>query len=119
MKHYLCKNFDGMQTLIINVAPQIGGYNFSLSPRVRSELQALFPDSVQVRHIYVSYDTKWDFEQMHGRVEGQILPFLTGVNVQALAEKYDQVAFVDPATRNPQYIIQLTAHVQEEQPLSR
>jgi hypothetical protein len=108
-----------MGTLIINVAPQIGGYNFSLSPKARTELQSLFPGSVQVRHIYVSYDTNWDFEQMHGRVEGQILPFLTGVDVQALAEKFDRVTFVDPTDREPQYIIQLTTHVQEEQSLSR
>lgn len=108
-----------METLVITVNPQIGGYNFSLSPKVRKELQVLFPDSVQVRHIYVSYDTKWDFEQMHDRVEGQILPFLTGVDLSRLADKFNKVTFVNPTSHETEYEIALIAYVQEEQSLSR
>ena len=108
-----------METLVINVSPQPGGYNFGLSPKTRKVLMALFPDAIQVRHIYVSYDVKWDFEQMHGKMEGQILPFLTGVDLKNLAKHFQKVKFINPVTNAEEYVIPLNTYVEEAQLLSR
>ena len=108
-----------MESLVINVNPQLGGYNFGLSPKVRKNLLAFFPDAIQVRHIFVSYDGKWDFEQMQEKVKGQILPFLTGVDLKNLATHFQRVVFVNPAIDSEEYVIPLETNVQKAELVSR
>lgn len=101
-----------MNTLVVNVNKQIGGYNFSLSPKARKEVIDLFPGAFQLPHIFISYDTKFDFEGIYGPVEKHILPVLTGVETDQLSSKIQRILFVDP-TNNMQMHTILLSNVKE------
>ena len=98
-----------MADLIVSVNPQLDGYNFGLSPKVRRELSGLFPDALLVGHLFVSYETKWDFKALRDRIEEHILPFLTGVELKNLAKHFQRVVFFNPATSLTEHTISLKA----------
>ena len=116
---YICKKYAAMTDLIISVNPQLDGYNFGLSPKVRRELSGLFPNALLVGHLFVSYETKWDFEALRDRIEEHILPFLTGVELKELAKYFKRVVFFNPATHSEEHTISLEAYVEENQLVSR
>lgn len=101
-----------MKDLVISVSQQIDGYNFSLSPKMRKEMSALFPHASLLPHIFISYESKLDFEGVYDRVEKHILPFLTGVELNELAKYFDRVVFLDNDS-NTRREIALNAYVEE------
>ncbi|MFN0213078.1 MAG: hypothetical protein ACKVT2_02380 [Saprospiraceae bacterium] len=101
-----------MNTLVVTVSKLMGGYNFSLSPKVRKELSGLFPGTSQLPLIHIAYDVNSDFEEIYGKIQNHILPFLTGVETEQLSHKIQRVEFIDPGIDKPIYTINLS-HVEE------
>lgn len=100
-----------METLIVNVSKQIGGFNFSLSPKARKEVVEMFPGALQLPHIFISYDTTADFTGIYGPVEKHILPVLTGVETDQLSRKIQRILFVDTISNSTLHTIQLPQNV--------
>ncbi|MFN0035294.1 MAG: hypothetical protein ACKVUS_09510 [Saprospiraceae bacterium] len=101
-----------MNTLVVTVSKKMGGYNFGLSPKVRREVAEMFPGSFQLPLIHIAYDVKSDFEEVYGKIQNHILPFLTGVETEQLSQKIQRVRFIDPSTGHPIYTLSLS-HVEE------
>ena len=97
-----------MNTLVVTVSKLMGGYNFSLSPKVRKELSEMFPGSSHLPLIHIAYDVKSDFEEINGKIQNHILPFLTGVEMGQLSRKIQRVQFIDPSIGTPLYTINLS-----------
>ncbi|NBA88386.1 hypothetical protein GVN16_21615 [Emticicia sp. CRIBPO] len=88
-----------MEAIKINVNKQIDGYTFSIAPSIRELIKKWFPDSHPANNIFVSYDTKSDFEAYYRRLETYIYPALLGVNNQKeFNKKVDEILFIDTQT---------------------
>jgi hypothetical protein len=88
-----------MEAIKINVNKQIDGYTFSIAPSLRQLIKSWFPDSHPANNIFVSYDTKSDFEVYRGKLESYIYPALLGMdNKTDLNKKVDEILFVDTQT---------------------
>jgi hypothetical protein len=90
-----------MEAIKISVNKQMDGYTFSITPSIRKLIKSLFPDSHPANNIFVSYDTKSDFEVYYGKLESYIYPALLGVDNQTdLNKKVGEILFVDTQTGN-------------------
>jgi len=88
-----------MAAIRINVNKQMDGYTFSIAPSIRQLIKSWFPNAHPANTIFVSYDTKSDFEHHYGKLEGYIYPALLGVDNQSeLNQKVDVIQFVDTQT---------------------
>ncbi|MBN8684488.1 MAG: hypothetical protein J0L99_17695 [Chitinophagales bacterium] len=101
-----------MNTLMIDVNRQIGGCNFSLSPQTRRLLTEYFPDATPLTHVFISLDAKQEFSAFQPRIEKHILPFLTGLEIETLSQKIDNVRFMNSLDNQEIYSFALP-HVQE------
>lgn len=90
-----------MEAIKINVNKQIDGYTFSIGPSLRQLIKSWFPNAHPANNIFVSYDTKSDFEVYYNKLENYIYPALLGVENQSeLNKKVDEIQFVDTQTGN-------------------
>lgn len=88
-----------MEAIKISVNKQMDGYSFSITPSIRQLIKSWFPDAHPANNIFVSYDTKSNFELSYGRLESYIYPALLGVDDKIeLNEKIDEIQFVDTQT---------------------
>jgi len=87
-----------MNAIRINVNKQMDGYSFSITPSIRILIKQLFPDAHPANNIFVSYDTRSNFESFVGRLENYICPALLGVEKRSDLSKLDEIQFVDPIT---------------------
>ncbi len=90
-----------MEAIKINVNKQMDGYSFSITPSIRKLIKSLFPNSHPANGIFISYDTKSDFEMQVGKLENSIYPALLGIDNQAeMTKKINEILFVDTQTGN-------------------
>ena len=90
-----------MESIKINVNKQMDGYTFSIAPSIRQMIKSLFPNSHPANNIFVSYDTKSDFELFVGKLETYIYPALLGVDNQSdFKKQVNEILFVDTQTGN-------------------
>lgn len=87
-----------MTAIRINVNKQMDGYTFSITPAIRAFVKKLFPDAQPANIIFVSYDTKSNFENYYSRLENYIFPALLGVENQNDLQKLDEIEFIDTLT---------------------
>lgn len=111
VKSYICrvKNVK-MEAIRIDVNKQMDGYTFSLAPRFRQMMKNWFPDAHPANTIFVSYDTKSNFEPQFGKLEGYIYPVLLGIDTQSSLEKVvDEIQFIDSRTGQLMHTHKITA----------
>lgn len=75
---------DKKAKIIINVGIQSDGYVFRLQPKSRHWLQENYPHTNIVSSIFIGFDTKQEFEEIHGSIWEQVSKLLTGLSLQEL-----------------------------------
>ena len=65
-----------MAAIKIYVNKLSDGYIFSISPSIRQLIKSWYPNSHPANNIFVSYDTKSDFDIYYGKLESWIYPVL-------------------------------------------
>ncbi len=98
-----------MENLTVNVSKQLDGFNFSLSPLTRQNIQNEFPNANPIQSIFVTFDVKADFNLLHGKIEKYIYPALTGIPDKNLQD-VENIQFVDSLTKKELYHIS-SSHV--------
>lgn len=63
---------------------QSDGVTYQLHPATLKQLHDLFPHVTQAPSVFVGYETKSDFERVHGAMWNQIVTMLTGVGLERL-----------------------------------
>ena len=86
-----------MKKLAVLVGKQMDWYVFRLKPSSKQVLLQERDLQDTVSSVFISYDTKHDFEQIHGRVWDQVITLLTGMSVKKLNQVGGFVV-VDPST---------------------
>lgn len=88
-----------MEAIKINVNKQLDGYSFSIGPTIRHLITSWFPNAHPANNIFISYDTKIDFEHYYDNLERYIYPVLLGVgNEDELNQKVNEIIFIDTQT---------------------
>ena len=91
-----------MNKLTVLVGKQTDGYVFRLQPTSRRMIMPK-PDSPgTVSSIYVSFDTKHKFEQIHGPILEHVISLLTGRSSEDL-NRTGGFSVVDPVTEEKIY----------------
>ena len=72
--------------IVILAGLQQDGTTYQLHPVSSERLRTAFPGVRQAPSVFVGYDTKADFETLHGPMWSQIAQLLTGVSVERLRE---------------------------------
>jgi hypothetical protein len=99
-----------MEAIKISVNKQMDGYTFSIAPSIRELIKGWFPNAHPANNIFVSYDTKSDFEVYYNKLETSIYPALLGVDNQTdLNKKINEILFVDTQTGNVLHTHKVTA----------
>ncbi|MBI1783044.1 MAG: hypothetical protein HYR66_17015 [Sphingobacteriales bacterium] len=96
-----------MKDLHINISENLDGVVFGLSVATRMEIKKEVPGAIPVARIFVAYDTKSDFESYHGKIEKQIVPALTGVDLSAIQKHFRKIVFINTET-NEKYQLDAT-----------
>lgn len=86
-----------MKKLTVLVGKQKDGYVFRLKPSSKRELLQEKDLQDTVSSVFISYDTKHDFEQIHGQVWDQVITLLTSMSLKKLNQVGGFVV-VDPST---------------------
>ncbi len=81
--------------LVVSVGRQGDGYAFQLEPRSRARVRERTPQLAPAGQVFISFDTKADFESAHGAMWKQVVLMLTGMREQDLHE-LGGARFVDP-----------------------
>ncbi len=84
-----------MSTLQIDIGRQSDGCVYMLHPLTRRALEQRFPGVHRIPDVFVGYDTKADFEAMHGPLWKQIATILTGLTWEQI-EEMGGVTLYDP-----------------------
>ena len=94
-----------MESIEIRVSKQMDGYTFCILPSVRRLIKSWSPNFHPANTIFVSYDTKSDFEYNYG-----IYTALLGINSQSdLIDKVDEIQFIESKTGNMLHSHKITA----------
>lgn len=91
-----------MEKLTVLVGIQNDGYVFRLKPSSKKELLLKRDLQDTVSSVFISYDTKRDFEQIHGRIWDHVITLLTGMSLNKL-NRMGGFAIVDPSTNQTLY----------------
>ncbi|MBI1923684.1 hypothetical protein HYR99_05485 [Candidatus Poribacteria bacterium] len=70
--------------IIINVGIQFDGYVFRLRPRSREWLKTKFSLAHTVASVFIGFDKKQDFQQIHRSIWNQISILLTGLSLEEI-----------------------------------
>ena len=97
-----------MDTLTILVGQQLDGHTFMLEPKGMTLLQGRYPGAHIVKKVFISHDTRLDFEAIHGTILHQVISLLVGMSPERIADDGIAVAFRDVA--NDKIISYPTTH---------
>lgn len=98
-----------MEIVRIGVNKQIDGYTFSIAPSIRKMIKNWFPDSHPANNVFVSYDTRSDFELQIGKLEPYIYPVLLGMEHQKdLIRKVHEIQFIDTKTGKLLHVLKIS-----------
>ena len=70
----------------VNMGLQGGGATFRLAPGAIDSIRCRYSGIEPPGSVYVSYETRHDFEREHGSFWGQLAAILTGLTEQQLQE---------------------------------
>ena len=84
-----------MEPLVIQIGRQRDGCTYQLHPSSRARLRKEFPDVRPVPSVFIGYDTKSDFEALHGPLWKQIATMLTGLSWERI-ETLGGIQIYDP-----------------------
>jgi hypothetical protein len=84
-----------MSTLLINIGRQSDGCTYQLNPKSRAEVRRRFPGVRSVPSIFVGYETRSEFESIHGPMWKQIAMMLSGLTWEQI-EEMGGVSMYDP-----------------------
>lgn len=84
-----------MDAIKVYINKQTDGIAFSLSPTARKAISREFPNALPTGSVFVNYDTKFDFETYHGKIEKYIVPMLLGLGDEDM-KKLGKIQFLDP-----------------------
>lgn len=85
-------------TVRIRVGRQENGVTYELAPKSRAVLQDQFSSEIPpASSVFVSHETKTNFETLHGPVWKHVVGILTGLSPEQI-EEIDEVIFEDPKT---------------------
>lgn len=96
--------------LIVDVSPQMDGYNFVLNPLSKFALDKLFPERMPFGKVFVAHTSRQSFEQEYGPVVRHILLTilgLAGAKLPQLRQDFSMVRFVNPRTHEELYRLAL------------
>ena len=68
----------------IYIGMQRHGFVFRLRPKSRQRLEEEFPSVPDASSVTIGYDTKRDFERVHGAIWQQVVMLLTGLSLEKL-----------------------------------
>lgn len=91
-----------MSKLTVLVGMQSDGYVFRLEPLSKRLLEQQGDPDGTVSSIFISYDTKHHFEQIHGRIWEHVITLLTGSSFEDL-NRAGGFTVVDPVTNETLY----------------
>lgn len=69
---------------LIDAGKQSDGVTYRLHPKTLQHLKDLFPGVTQAPSVFVGYQSKSDFERVHGAMWDQIVSILTGVSLDTI-----------------------------------
>jgi hypothetical protein len=72
--------------LVLNAVQEADGYTFSLDYESEQRARALNPDPSTPNRVFVGFDLKAPFETFHERIARFVLPLLTGLAPDRIAE---------------------------------
>ncbi|MFY9820235.1 MAG: hypothetical protein WAM82_02565 [Thermoanaerobaculia bacterium] len=75
-----------MSPIVIEVGKQMNGATFRLSPKTEAMLASRIPNWSPASSIFVSFDTQWDFDRLHGPMWTQIAMLLTGLSEEQIQD---------------------------------
>ncbi len=75
-----------MAKIIVEVGKQMDGMTFRLSPKTKIALSSRPQSQPLPSSVFVSYDTKSDFEQIHEPLSEYIVMILTGLHERQIAK---------------------------------
>jgi len=87
-----------MEPIKIAIGRQSDGCSYQLDPLSRQRIQSMFPGVRVAPRVFVGYETRSEFEAIHGPMWGQIARLLTGVSVEKLNEIGGFLIY-EPATK--------------------
>ncbi|HRI64734.1 MAG TPA: hypothetical protein PK156_10845 [Polyangium sp.] len=84
-------------TILINIGKQGDGCVYELHPLSRRDLKAKYPDVRPAPSVFIGYNTRDEFESLHGPMWSQVAQMLTGLGPSQIrklggAQIYDPVA---------------------------
>ncbi len=82
------------EPLVIEVVSETDGYAYQLDPDSRLRIRKNVPNVSPAGRLFVGYDTKNDFEKIHGDMGLQIARLLTGLPQEQM-EKLGGIEFFD------------------------
>ena len=86
-----------MKRLTVLVGKQRDGYAFRLQPSSRRSIMPHVDSPGTVSSIFVAFDTKHKFEQIHGPIMEHVISLLTGRSTEDL-NRTGGFSVVDPVT---------------------
>mgnify|MGYP001426042618 CR=1 FL=1 len=84
-----------MSPLVIHIGRQSDGCAYELNPRSVAVIRARYPGVRAVPSVFVGYDTRTEFEELHGPMWKQIAMMLTGLSWEQI-EQMGGVSIYDP-----------------------
>lgn len=91
-----------MKKLKVLVGKQRDGYVFRLQPSSRRMIMPKADSLGTVSSVYIGFDTKHHFEQIHGPIMEHVISLLTGRSSEDL-DRTGGFAVVDPVTEETLY----------------
>lgn len=85
-----------MDKVVIRVGRQLDGYTFRLDPRSRAKIAESLPGPLPASSVFLSFETRDDFERVHGPMWQHVAILLTGLSESQLRNLGGSV-FVDAA----------------------
>jgi hypothetical protein len=86
-----------MSPIVVEVGKQMNGATFRLSPKTEVMLASRIPDWSPASSIFVSFDTQWDFDRLHGQW-AQIAMLLTGLSEEQI-QSFGGFIFMSPTDK--------------------
>ena len=89
-----------MNSIVIDMGKQLGGYTFRLNPLSRRWLQKQYPTTTPVSSVFISFDSRDKMGNIQSLMWPQILTLLTGISE---VDEFDQFSVVNPVTGQEVY----------------
>lgn len=87
---------DQQEPIIILAGLQRDGTAYQLDPLSKERLAARYPGVSPAPRLFVGYDTRSEFESLHGPMWPQIVSLLTGVSIDRLTRDLGRVVIQVP-----------------------